>query len=281
MDAAAAWDSVRNQLVVFGGFDGQNNVLNDTWTWNGSWVEHPVNGPSPRRQAAMAFDPENGLTVLYGGWAASHFYDTWLWDGTSWQVANPAHTPSINGVMAFDPTSHSILLWGFAGSAYPPADAETWKWSGSDWVQLDVQPAGSPMLKLDGYQFVLSPDPASGRVVLVGHTSCCTPNTWDWDGTKWTLLGQVGPQGYQFNLAADPAVKAVVAEDNVATWIWDGARWTQLSVSGGPGHLQEASLAFDSRDQVVLLFGGLNPDVAYGTRNNLWSWDGQSWAQLT
>ena len=182
--------------------------------------------------------------------------------------------------MAFDPASQSVLLWGFAGTGFPPTDAETWSWTGADWVRLDVQSAGSSMLKLDGYQFVLSPDPVTGRMMLVGHINANTPNTWEWDGSRWSLLGEVGPQGFQFNLAEDPASKTVIAEDAFGTWIWDGTRWSQTPTSGGPGNLQEAGMAYDSHDQLVLLFGGLVNDVAYGMRNNLWAWDGRTWTKL-
>jgi len=228
----------------------------------------------------MAFDPIRRVAVLYGGDAPQQLHDTWLWDGSSWQAVSPAHEPAIGGVMAFDPASQSILLWGFTGTGFPPTGAETWRWTGTDWVRLDVQPAGSSMLKLDGYEFVLSPDPVTGRMMLVGHITANTPNTWEWDGSRWSLLGEVGPPGYQFNLAEDPASKTVIAEDRFGTWIWDGTRWGQTPTSGGPGHLQEAGMAYDSHDQLVLLFGGLDPDVAYGMRSNLWAWDGHTWTKL-
>jgi hypothetical protein len=136
------------------------------------------------------------------------------------------------------------------------------------------------MQRLLGYQSQLTHDPATGRMLLVGHVDASTPNTWAWDGSSWSLIGQVGPQGIQFNLQDDPASKTVVAEDKIATWSWDGAHWSQVPVSSGPGNVQEAGMAYDERDKWVLLFGGLNSDLAYGMMNALWAWDGNAWTQL-
>lgn len=287
VDAASAWDSTKGELVIFGGFDQNNNFLSDTWTWSGSWTSHSVAGPTGRRYAGMAFDPGLNKAVLFGGQGpcqgntCPQFFDTWTWDGTRWTNVPTLHQPQMQGVMAYDPASRSILMWGFGlppnccPSGWRPSDAELWKWTGSDWSEINVQGSGSAMLSLYGYKAVLSQDPA-GRIILVGHTDGMTANTWEWDGSKWSLLGAVGP-AFQFNLAADPATKSVVAEDASGTWNWDGQRWTMVSGTSGPGDRQEASMAYDDRDRWVLLFAGLVNNVAYGMRNDIWAWDGQSW----
>jgi hypothetical protein len=243
----------------------------------------------------MAFDPVGGVATLYGGEVCQEgqgcqpVNDTWSWNGVSWLQARPAHTPTFGmGVMAYDPASRSILLFGFVvpncpgvGATCPTlAHAETWAWRSSDWVQIQVLDPTSPIQRLLGYQFELSHDPTSGRMLLAGHIDASTPNTWEWDGSKWSLIGQVGPQGIQFNMQEDPGTNTVVAEDRFATWSWDGARWSQLTVSAGPGNVQEAAMAYDDRDRWVLLFGGLDSDVTYGVRNTLWAWDGHAWTQL-
>jgi hypothetical protein len=281
LDPATAWDSTRGQLVIFGGWDGNN--LGDTWTWGGNWTQHSVNGPSGRRFAAMAFDPIGGVAVLYGGETCPEnctLHDTWVWDGSSWTQNNPVHQPSIQGVMTYDPMSHSILLWGLSAPCCSSADAETWRWTGTDWAQLDVQPAGSQITRLNGYQFELGADPSTGLIILVGHVGANTPNTWEWDGSKWSLIGQVGPNGYQFNMQSDPASKTVVVVDEFGTWSWDGKQWTVAAATGtGPWRVQEAGLAYDDRDKWVLLFGGDNTSGS-GLKNDLWAWDEHGWTQV-
>lgn len=293
IDAATTYDSARGELVVFGGFDSSNNYLGDTWLWSGSWTRYPGTGPSGRRFAAMAFDPAHKVAVLYGGTgcqsgSCSQLHDTWLWNGSSWLQVTPAHSPQLSpDVMAYDPSARSILMFGFVspdcpgvGATCPSPHAETWGWNGSDWTQLQALDPSSPIQRLLGYQFAMSHDPTTGRMILLGHVDASTPNTWAWDGSKWSLIGQVGPQGYLFSMAEHAASHTVVAVDPFGTWTWDGQRWNQLGVQTGPGKRQESGIAYDDHAGRVLLFGGLYHDVHDYWKNDLWSWDGHVWSQL-
>jgi len=95
---AMAYDAVRQQIVLFGGF--ANGYLGDTWTWDGTtWTEHRVASPSPRYRAAIAYDAARGNVVLFGGWSGAAcdvdvytcpaMGDTWTWDGTAWTDRTP------------------------------------------------------------------------------------------------------------------------------------------------------------------------------------------------
>ena len=115
-EAAAAWDPKRKRLVLFGGYtwkDGVRQYLQDTWEFNGAaWARFSTSGPSPRSGVAMAFDPELGQVVLFGGTAAKN--DTWLWDGTAWSEV-PAPTPPpgrYNAAIAAPSPAANILRFG-------------------------------------------------------------------------------------------------------------------------------------------------------------------------
>jgi hypothetical protein len=57
-------------VVLFGGYDSTNECLFDgTWTWDGTtWTKQaPAVHPSPRADAAMAYDAATGTAVLFGG----------------------------------------------------------------------------------------------------------------------------------------------------------------------------------------------------------------------
>ena len=112
--AAAAYDSARHVVVLFGG-QGEpsgSRGLQDTWTWDGKrWLQQiPAHMPNPRFLASMAFDESRGVIVMFGGFAASETgppkeYDaTWTWDGTDWTLPNPATSPGSRTVagMAYD-----------------------------------------------------------------------------------------------------------------------------------------------------------------------------------
>jgi hypothetical protein len=64
-----------------------------------------------------------------------------------------------------------------------------------------------------------------------------------------------------------------------ATWSYDGSRWTRVaSGAEGPGERVHHAMAYDSRRQRVVLYGGFgsaperSPDV--------WEWDGARWARI-
>jgi hypothetical protein len=74
--APAAFDGT-NSVIIFGGFNaGQES----TWAWTGSRWKHVLaaHTPPPREGAGMAYFPELGRAVLFGGVRGdTYFNDTW------------------------------------------------------------------------------------------------------------------------------------------------------------------------------------------------------------
>lgn len=83
--ASAAFDSIRNVCVLFGGINDSLDRLSDTWEWNGEqWTRISLTGPEARSSHAMVFDPIHNEVVLFGGEAyPRRFGDTWRYVGTS------------------------------------------------------------------------------------------------------------------------------------------------------------------------------------------------------
>ncbi len=87
------WDMQDNQLLVFGGVDGQGNLLNDLWSYapdTNTWTDLvPANpaatncatasSPAPRMNAAMVWDSVSNQVLLYGGQGANTNYLSDLW----------------------------------------------------------------------------------------------------------------------------------------------------------------------------------------------------------
>jgi hypothetical protein len=94
--AGMAYDSVRRELVLFGGFTTNNELLGDTWLFNGGrWRRAEVEGPSPRGEVFMAFDARREVVVLFGGSDVdASLADTWEWDGSRWTRRDVASTGS-------------------------------------------------------------------------------------------------------------------------------------------------------------------------------------------
>lgn len=72
------YDSAENQIVLFGGDDGNGNLFGDTWVWNGdNWIQQfPAVSPPARSFPAMVYDAADSQTFLFGG---SGLVDTWVW----------------------------------------------------------------------------------------------------------------------------------------------------------------------------------------------------------
>jgi hypothetical protein len=143
-----AYDTATQQVVLFGGeiVTDPNNIpeggpaSSATWLWNGTtWSEAttPVSPPA-RYGASMAYDPDLGTTVMFGGvvgnvqaqppsGTVTVFDDMWSWNGTAWTQLQPAALPPgrFYSQMTYDATRHELLLFG--GSLNVTADAnDTW-----------------------------------------------------------------------------------------------------------------------------------------------------------
>jgi hypothetical protein len=112
-------------------------------------------------------------------------------------------------------------------------------------------------------------------------------NTWEWDGTGWAQLDDMGPTGEQQILAYSSTRQRLVAfgtADQLVsqTWEWDGASWTQLADTGPTARLNSAMTCDNDRDRVVLfggqLIGNLDSSGA-GNLSDTWEWDGTEWTQ--
>ena len=66
------------------------------------------------------------------------------------------------------------------------------------------------------------------------------------------------------------------------TWEWDGKDWKELHPVHSPSPRYAASMAFDEKRGVSVLFGGLQPDPTGQSifYDDTWEWDGKDWLQL-
>lgn len=277
---AVAYDSTRQQLVVFGGSTWPS-FFDDTWEWGGTnWLERvPSNSPPARADATIAYDSTRRRTVLFGGHTSLSelAHDTWEWDGTTWLLradllVNP---PASEGAsMAYDPARQRLVLFGDG----------TWEFDGTRWQRRE--PALSPSKR---WSSSLTYDASRGRVVLVGGSDGATnfTDTWEWNGVTWRLLSAgfestaVG-QSVAYDAARGRLVMfrglSSTHEAISETWEFDGTAWQRHAAANQLGGA--AQLVFDSRRQRVVAFGGMNPS-SYEPLPDLWEWDGASWTRTS
>jgi uncharacterized protein (TIGR03437 family) len=191
-DFGMVYDSVRGQVVLFGGAGFSAN-LNDTWTWDGAnWtLQSPQTTPAARFGGALAFDLAHGQAILFGGLSYSSnplgitWSDTWAWDGANWTQKSPQTSPPerYNGSVAYDSASGQIVLFGGSQATTFGTHTinDTWTWDGTNWTQQS--PTTSPSVRLWP---AIAYDYAHSQVVLTGGYDVfalqLVGDTWTWPG---------------------------------------------------------------------------------------------------
>jgi hypothetical protein len=247
-------------VLVFGGRLNTDPpvYLDDTWEWDGAtWTE--VGGgaaPTPRSDAALAYDPGRDRVVLFGGYGeAGRLDDTWEWDGATWAQRLPARAPAPRWghTLAYEPRRGVCLLFGGASDdAYLD---DTWEWDGAAWTEL------APPLRPDGRVYAgLAASLARGRLVLFGGGPIFGPTaeTWEWDGA-WTEIAPEQaplPRG-NTAIAADPRGRGVLLFGGLFSTIRDDT-WR---FSYGAAAVDDACTGLDSDGDG--LAGCADPDCAW------------------
>jgi hypothetical protein len=122
-----AYDGQTETVILFGGDNGNAVAYGDTWAWNGTtWMLlSPPTAPMPLVGASMAYDPDLGQVVLFGG---NDSNQTWTWNGATWTLsAATGPCGRTFAGMARTPRQVEVLFGGanFAGTCFSPLN-DTW-----------------------------------------------------------------------------------------------------------------------------------------------------------
>ncbi len=247
------WDWQRRAVVMMGG--SQVDVLNDTWSWNGSsWARLP-DATVRRLGGAMVPDPVGGGLLAFGGLgadggtevSAERLSPSGVWSNVDATGFPPARAL---GAIATDPNTG--VSWLFGGAASASADSalgDLWQFAGGKWTLLAS--AGPPPRTASA----LAWDSRRKRLVLYGGTNRTgndLSDTWEWTGTAWQqrlVLGAPGVRA-QHQLVFDEARnKAVLfggrssAANSDETWVWDGTAWARENrIAPGPEKLVSSNM---------------------------------------
>jgi hypothetical protein len=244
MNAALAYDTARNQAILFGGVSewtfqtGWNN-LGDTWEWEGNdWVElFPSNAPPPRRDAGLAYDEARGVMVLFGGvrqidGAQQEFFnDTWEWNGQNWVEHAPGLSPTGRGSVNiyYDPLVQKVVFHG-------------------------------------------------GYAVDENGNNIFPDDAWEWDGEKWEQVFLERSRGSSASaIIFDPLQQAPMLMGGEGLWLLKDNRWFQPSYPQSPRGRWSSGMVFDAVRQQVVLFGGYEGKDWF---NETWVFDGLTWSKL-
>jgi len=233
---AMAYDSSRQQVVLFGGDSGEN----DTWLWNGAaWTEAaPATSPpnANNAQHAMAFDAARGLiTLVLRDDFASEELETWTWDGANWtqQAATLPHDNDFK--MVYDPGLQKIALL-----ARVPSDGmQTWVWDGAAWTLLAIDPLPFTSFSSGGD---LVYDGRVGATAFYGQDK-----GFRFDGTDWASVSDAVPAAFKDGveeLVYDPGLNAVLRLNGL------------FHPEGGGSQRRNATVAWNSDGSVETLTEG-------------------------
>ena len=285
MGHGMAFDDVRERLVVFGGSTTgrSHNSNSDTWEWDGNeWSEiQPATVPTIRRFTAMAYDKNRRKVVMFGGHSGRTFLnDTWEWDGNDWEEKSPAgEIPpgrSLHRMFYHYGLGKVVLSGGYAGGNLP---MDIWAWDGNNWENLNL--SGTPSDRRD---HSIEVDYIKQTSIMLFGGFFASPSTWILSGNKWTertLNTSPSARGGCYTVFDPIRNKTVLyggmdvntgtlRGDFEDTWEWDRKQWQQISTTNTPGTLANYGMTYDSKNQKILLFGGINQSSQ--VTNELWEY---------
>jgi hypothetical protein len=289
---AAAYDSRRGRMIIFGGFSGP--YMNDVWsldlvdpmTWHA--ITPLGTPPSGREYASAVYDSVRDRVLLFGG-ASTSGSPTDLWElslaGTpTWNQLSPAGTPPpgrAGAVLIVDPVRDRLVLFGGNGP-YFGNDPRTWVlnlYGSPSWQDLGATgPAPGGLYGCGGVY-----DPIGDRLVTSDGPYNGRPYALSLVGAPiWTPLlpqfysGAQPASRYDGGAVHDPAHRAFVVYggymnssfDDTWSFSLDGYAWTKLAPPG-PDLPPRANhtVTLDPATNRVIVFGGQNPfDL-----NDLWA----------
>jgi cysteine-rich repeat protein len=295
VDHVAAYDVKRRRIVIFGGADRIGPTA-DLWERDDlrRWHRVMLPGPPARRAAAMAYDTDREVMVLFGGTrgqggpsAEGVLDDTWEYDGVHWReiTAPAAPAPRHGAAMVFDPVRSRVVLFGGIGASGHHND--TWEYDAGSgtWSEVAIDPTGRPGMRR---QHGLAWDRARQRAVLFGGVfGLSLGDTWEYTfATGWTSASPGTPQPaarFAAALAYSDSRGVVLiggtANDGVV-WVYDGDSWSSVIAVNTPSHRVGATLTevTDAPFELVLIAGAspageLHADIWHltGATNNPWA----------
>jgi hypothetical protein len=294
--AGMAYDPGRGRIVLYGGSRAPSNFstnwdLGETAEWDGNaWSVSTPTVPAARTNAAVAYDPARGETILFGGGSNPNglLGDTWRWNG-AWTQVNVAGPSARSGAaMAADSARGRLVLFGGWNTGLN-ANGDTWEWNGAAagggaWALRSTtgpSPRGGAAAAFDASRAV---------TVLYGgyiNNTGYSRETWEWDGNTWQRRLDGPPGNERGRMAYDPVRQVCVYASvmllggvyHPETWEWDGhgaGTWTARQASGMPD-LGIFAMDYDPRvGAVVAAMAPLNGEPSGST----WKWTGTVWEPL-
>jgi len=278
--AAAAYDPLRDRVILFGGRDVANDIY-DTWEFDGTtWKQTQATTAGPQiRDPFMTYDAARKEVILLGT-TVKNDSEMYRYVNSAWEKLNPAHIPPcvLLASMTYDSAKSRIVLEnGVCGTGATPQ--ETWIWDGTDWTKKDVKVKPEQVTGV-----AMAYDPTRDEVLLFGGVAvdglvqggAFRFHDDDWSAVTEELL-QPGPRSL-FVFERDP-VRNVTwlfgghddQNDFYDLWKLQGGKWEQITAADSPATCTYPVGAFDpDRARLVIV-------CESGTG---YEWDSDKWTKF-
>lgn len=252
--AAVCTDTLRGEIVLFGGVTGDRQTLGDTWVWSaGRWQSRqPAVAPPARVDPQFVFDERRGVAVLLGGtdgYGEGWVHDLWEWDGTNWRACPlpPAEVAGFVMRATWDPIRGRVVVGAF-DRPENPTNWLLWEYDGTAWTERFVAPGDAAGTTRHGLQR-LAFDRQRRRLLMLTTQS----------------LGLLSEWYGLFELATPPVAAAAEFGDPCST----GNTRPRLFAHGVPS-IGNESFAIDGcgarpRTLAVLLLGLPSAGIPFGS----------------
>jgi hypothetical protein len=247
----AAYDSVSNRMIMFGGGTSSTNCLNDLWLLDDansadgtpSWVQEIASGtlPPARLGFVAQYDTASNSLVIFGGsnCAGGYLNDVWVLSSANGAIGTPTWTqltpsgtpPSTREYASSILDSTNDVLTIYAGDQGSTGLSDVWTLSHADgtggtptWTH--ITPTGTAPVARTGQSSVY--DSANNRMIMYGGINAITGT--DFLEDTWILT-------FANNIGGTPA-------------------WTQEKGSGTAPQRRFHNAFFNATYDDMVIFGG-------------------------
>jgi len=284
---AMAYDANRERVVLFGGQDSSDVKLNDTWEWyENKWhkVKHAGETPSPRINAAIAYDQQEQKIILFGGIDSTGFLqDTWAYGKNGWEQMTVRNAPSPRqlATAAYDAIHHNTVLFG-GRDENGDRLGDTWIFEDSEW-SLAAETGPSPRSS----HAMVHDDSEMSILMYGGYDGNMLSDIWLWLGGQWRQMeSNEGPPRLHAAVVYDANRRGSLVIGGFGTagrtndvWMLKNREWIKLDMEGNlPKTRAEHEAAYVPGSGTLVFGGVVGTDPRTRIRaNDTWLLNGDLW----
>ena len=278
------------QTIVLGNgisLDKNTSLLNDWYNINYG------NGPPARHWHAMAYDSDDGVIILFGGYdkAGLKKNDTWAYNVSTgkWKNMNPSNPPTarVGHAMAYDCADKVVILYG--GTDMGTYFGDTWAYNYTTNTWTNRNPSTPPPGRADTAmvydilqkKIIIYGGSAGGTAIEETKVYDYSTNSWSGKSVPSTAFGGRDRLAMAYDTSRGITILfgGFSSSGNLAdTWAFNLSTntWTNKNAVNPPPARYWHSMAYDSIRKETIVFGGTSGNYrddtwTYNFTSNTWS----------